>query len=244
MRFFRGIYALILMLFSVRIFDPVRELKGKRVAIIGAADSVLERARGELIDSYDVVIRINKAAISWESGNQPWLGSKFTYLFHSFYENTFSGGGPVDWDLFRERGIEKLINPNFNLRGLWTHWNFYKRHQKFKKTYLLDFRISRKAYGLLEGWTPTVGFLALVTVLSAPCHSVYITGFTFFRSPYVKGYRDELIRPKKNKAHIEDQGLHHPDLEYEKFKILLGKAPAGNIIFDQSLKKLLKSPGS
>ena len=90
------------MLVSLRVFNAKKNFKNKRLAIVGAADSVFEEKNGDIIDSYDIVIRINKAAVTWEREESIYLGTKFTYLFHSFYENNYSGGGKIDFKKFKE----------------------------------------------------------------------------------------------------------------------------------------------
>ena len=240
MKLIKAIYAFFLMIFSLKIFNAKKEFKNKRIAIIGAADSAFAEKNGELIDGFDIVIRINKAPQYWDTEKTYYIGSKFTYLFHSFYENNFSGGGAIDWEYFDALGIEKVINPNHTKKGLYTHLNYFKRHNRFRKTYLL----SKENYSVLsndlEGFIPTVGYSALAVVLQSDCQEIFITGFTFFKTPYAKGYRTELEDPEANRKHIINQGLHNPDLEFEAFKNALKISPCGNIHFDKELQRLLK----
>lgn len=241
MKLIKVIYAFFLMIFSLKIFNPKKEFKNKRIAIIGPADSAFAEKNGALIDAYDIVIRINKAPHSWDPEKADYIGSKFTYLFHSFYENNFSGGGPIDWAYFETLGIEKVINPNYTKKGLYTHLNFFKRHLKFRKTYLL----SKKSYRVLsldlQGFIPTIGYSAIASVLQSDCREIFITGFTFFKTPYAKGYRKDLEDPEANLKHIKNQGLHNPGLEFEAFKNALKLSPCGNIQFDKELQRLLKT---
>ena len=74
------------MVLSVRVFSIKKNFKNKRIAIVGAADSVFDEKNGDFIDSFDIVIRINKAALVWDKEKSDYLGSKFTFLFHSFFE--------------------------------------------------------------------------------------------------------------------------------------------------------------
>ncbi|TDN82167.1 glycosyl transferase family 29 (putative sialyltransferase) [Salegentibacter sp. 24] len=228
------------MLLSLRIFNIKRNLKNKRVAIVGAANSIFEEQNGGLIDSYDIVIRINKAAQVWEKKKSVYLGTKFTYLFHSFYENDFSGGGEIDFRKFENMGIEKLINPNYSRKGLRTHLNFYKRHLKIKRTYILAPKISKSIEEKLQGYVPTVGFSAVIGVLMSDCKEIYITGFTFFKTPYAQGYRKELTDLSKNNEHLKRQGIHNPDLEFEVFKKQLNLTSCNCIKMDETLNTLIR----
>lgn len=217
MNFLKNFPAAFLMLSSLRSFDPKEEFKGKRVAIIGAADSAFKEKKGDFIDGFDIVIRVNKAPHAWDREKAEYIGSKFTHLYHSFFENNFSGGGPIDWEYFHRLGIEKVINPNNTSRGLKAHFNYYKRHLSGEKTYMLNRSRSKYYHHLLNGFIPTVGFSALMSVLNSDCKEIYITGFTFFQTPYAKGYRKKLEDMNANRKHIERQGLHDPDLELQEF---------------------------
>lgn len=237
----KSIYAFILMIFSLKVFDAKKEFKNKRVAIIGAADSAFAEKNGSFIDGFDIVIRINKAPHSWDKEKAKYIGSKFTYLFHSFYENEFSGGGLIDWEYFDKLGIEKVVNPNYTKKGFQAHLNYYKRHLIIRKTFMLS-KENYKGLGIdLKGYVPTVGYSALAAVLKSDCEEIFITGFTFFKTPYAKGYREELEDPDANKKHIEKQGLHNPILEFEAFKTALKFSPCGNIHLDKELVKLLNT---
>ena len=239
MKLIRDIYAGALMMSSLKTFLPEKEYRNKRVAIVGAADSAFEEKNGDYIDAHDVVVRVNKAPYSWTPEKAEYIGSKFTHLYHSFFENNYSGGGPIDWEYYDKLGVEKVINPNCTRKGLTAHLNYYKRHHSSRKTYLLS-RGNYKEFGnSLENYVPTVGFSALMSVLQAECREVFITGFTFFQTPYAEGYRDHLLEKEANEQHIKKQGLHNPDLEFEIFKRSFRRNSFKSITFDRPLQKLL-----
>lgn len=229
-----------LFITGIRIFDPKKVLKDKRVAIVGAADSALQTRNGEFIESYDVIIRVNKALHTWNPRHEVFLGKRTDILFHSFYENESSGGGPISFKTFRDLGMKYLVHPDSSARGLVTHLNFYKRNGKKERTFLLDPFMYRAMNSLFGKWKPTVGFAALYSVLNSPCKEVYITGFTFFKTSYAGGYRDHLKSKEANDRHIEQQGLHNPDLEFSLFKQLLERHKSGTIVCDEVLDSLLK----
>jgi len=241
LKLLKTFYALILMLLSLRIFNSEKYFKNKRIAIVGAADSVFDEKNGDFIDSYDIVIRINKAAQVWEEEKRDYLGSKFTYLFHSFYENNYSGGGEVNFKRFEHMGIQKLINPNYTRKGLKTHLNFYKRHLKLRRTYILVPKISKLIRKELGGYTPTVGFSALMALLLSDFEEIYITGFTFFKTPYADGYRKELSDVEENKKHLDKQGIHNPNLEFLVFKNLLNNKLRKRVVLDTKLRHIIAS---
>ena len=55
------------------------------------------------------------------------------------------------------------------------------------------------------------------SALIADFDKLYISGFTFFKTPYAKGYRDNLLDMEINDKHIKAHGLHSPDLELKCF---------------------------
>jgi hypothetical protein len=217
MKLLNSIKGLWLMLLSTKIFRPEDVFKGKRVAVIGAADSAFEKENGAYIDSFDIIVRVNKAPHSWSPEKAKFIGSRTDVLFHSFYENEISGGGPIDFNLYEKQGIKYIINPNNNFNGLRVHLNYYKRNLNDNLTYILARSFSEKITKNFGKWIPTVGFSALHTVLNSKCKEVYITGFTFFKTPYAIDYRNQLTSMKANQEHIKNQGLHNPDLELAQF---------------------------
>lgn len=229
------------MLTNIKKFDPEKIFRNKRIAIIGAASSALDEANGDYIESFDIVVRVNKAIVTWKPEMREFVGKRTDVLFHSFYENEESGGGPIDLDLFKEFGVEYVVHPFNNPEGFLTHLNYYKRNLRTNRTFVMSRKMYRKMKEPFERWRPTVGFAALYAVLNSPAKEVYITGFTFFRTPYAGGYRDHLIEKQANERHIKNQGLHNPELEFCLFRKLLEESPCGAVKCDVTLKRLLKN---
>lgn len=239
MKLIRNISAGVLMLSCTKTFHPGKEYGSKRIAIVGAADSAFKEKNGTYIDNFDIVVRVNKAPHSWTPEKAEYIGSKFTHLYHNFYENNYSGGGPIDWEYYDTLGIEKLINPFCTRKGLTAHLNYYKRHHSSRKTYILAREPYREFAAKLENYVPTVGFSALMSVLEADFKELFITGFTFFQTPYAEGYRDHLLEKQVNEAHIKKQGLHNPDLEFEVFRQSVERNSFKSITFDRPLQKIV-----
>lgn len=237
----KTVKGILLLLRNVKIFDPEEVFRNKRVAIIGAAESAFEVENAAFIESFDLVIRVNKALHTWRPDHEKYIGKRTDILFHSFFENEESGGGPINVLKFKNKhGLLYLVHPRNNLKGYRIHLNFYKRNMNKIRTFLL----SRKTYGSMEkdfdNYIPTTGYAALFSVLNAPCKEIYITGFTFFKTPYAIGYRDHLREKATNSHHIEKQGLHNPDLEFDLFKKYLKKSKSSKIHLDKALKNLLQ----
>lgn len=218
MRIRNTLHGLALMATNTKVFYPNRHFKNKRVAVIGAADSAFEEENGEYLNNFDFIVRVNKAPHSLTPDKHKFIGSRTDVLFHSFFESfKDGGGGPIDWELYREQGIRFVINPHSNPKGLRDHLNFYKRNLNSKTTFLLPPSLYKDLKNSFGDLVPTVGFSSLYAVLSAQCQEVYITGFTFFKTPYADDYRDDLKDVKKNDSFMKKQGFHNPDLELREF---------------------------
>lgn len=224
---------------GAKLFRPREHFKNKRIAVIGAADSAFEKQNGDLIDSYDFIIRLNKAPHSLSPEKYKFIGSRTDVLYHSFFELTEGGGGVIDWELFQKNGIKYVVNPNHDLKGLIAHLNYYKRHFHKNKTYLLPLSFYKQITKNFGEWIPTVGYSALFTALNSECKEVFITGFTFFKTPYADDYRDDLKDVNKNNQFMKKQGFHNPDLEMEQFIDQLEKNSDTKVIMDDALMSIV-----
>ena len=229
------------MIRCIRTFDPYVQFKDKKIAIIGPADSAFENANGEYIDSFDFVIRINKAPHSWTDEKSKYLGTKSDILFHSFYENSISGGGVLDIDLYKAMGIRFLINPRTTFSSYRRTFNFFRKYLKKQKVYHLPVTFYKEMQKPFGSDRPTVGFAALFSALRSECELVFISGFTFFRTPYASGYRDHLRDMERNLEHIKEQGVHDIQLEYELFKKNVENTRCRKVVFDHKLEKIIET---
>ena len=98
------LYALqgfLLALGNIRVFSLDR-FAGKRIAVIGPASSAFQTGKGAYIDSFDLVIRINKSALTVDAGKHPTdIGSR-TDVEHG---QLGAVAEPVDKGLLADRTI-------------------------------------------------------------------------------------------------------------------------------------------
>lgn len=239
MKILNSIKGLLLIFSFTKIFNPEDIFKGKRVAVIGPADSAYDKKNGSYIDSFDYVIRINKAAQSQTDKKAVYIGNKTDILFHSFFENNTSGGGSLDLDLFNKLKIKYLVNPRTNFESYRRTFNFFK---KYKQNYTV-FHLPKSFYNKMilpfGDLRPTIGFTALYSALNSECETLFISGFTFFKTPYAGGYRDHLVDMNKNIDHIRMQGIHDIELEYRLFKENLNFKKCKHLLFDDKLNEIL-----
>jgi hypothetical protein len=240
----RALIGLWLMARYHKTFDA-SVLKGRRVAIVGAADSAFGTGRGAYIDGFDFVVRINKAPYQLKDGRfAADIGTRTDILFHSFFENEFSGGGRLDFELYDQLGIRYVINPVSSAAGRRVTFNFYKSHLSEQVTFSLPKHTYRQIAGQFGEFRPTIGFCSLWTLLYSGCAELFITGFTFFKTRYGDGYRDALKDVETNRKYIAESKIHNPDMEYDLFKkhlVLSGMQQA--VFADEQLVSILRDDG-
>jgi hypothetical protein len=235
----QALIGMVLMIIHFRFFPASSILKNKSVAIIGPADSAYEETNGKFIDSFDYVIRLNKAIVNWDNSKEKFIGTKTDILIHSFQENDSSGGGKLDFELFENRGIRYVINAKYSYLGFRTTFNFYKKYLSRKKVYILSRKFYKKCNQHFSNKKPTNGFRAISMVFEAKPKKIFISGFTFFKTPYVDGYRDLLGNPNSLILNEKKRGLHDPDKEFAIFLNYL-KNSESEVLLDRKLDKIVK----
>lgn len=214
--------------------------RSKRIAIVGPASSAFNTGKGKDIDGYDIVVRVNKSALTIDAGKSTSdIGSRTDILFHCFLENMYSGGGPLDFDMYRRQGIQYVINPRNEWTGLRNSYNYYKKYLSSQKTYVLPRGLYKRIASSLSGFRPTTGYSALYTLLEAEFDELYITGFTFFKTAYGSGYRDEMKESAQARNFMSEVGLHNPDVELQEFKKLVKRHAGKRVVLDRELSDIL-----
>lgn len=206
---------------------------GKRVAIVGSGPGSLDNAPG-LVDSHDVVVRVNNYKIGEAQG----------YRCDVFY--SFFGGSILKpaADLQRD-GVKLCICKCPNSMFMESRW-----HKKNRKTNGVDFRgIYRsradfwfcdtyvpsvdefmEGFDMLGKHVPTTGFAALLAVLTHEPKHVYMTGFDFFSS------RIHNVNERWRPCNPEDPIGHVPEVEREWLK---RQSPGLPVSFDKRLSGLM-----
>lgn len=219
---------------------PTAILDDKRVAIVGPASSAYNTGKGDYIDNFDLVVRLNKAPfmIRDKKGTED-IGSRTDILCHSFFENENSGGGALDLALYDRLNIRYLVNPIPTYFGYRVIFNFYKKYLLSRTVYVLSRRQYKKLTRRFGSHRPTTGFCALYMLMTSGCRELYITGFTFFKTGYASGYRDNMKETTEVRKHIRENTIHDPDLEFDIFRELLQEQTTKNIHMDDELTAIL-----
>lgn len=178
-------------------------VKGKSIVIVGPSPYMLDKERGEMIDEFDIVIRMNKSFPVKEE-HKPFIGSKTDVRWHCM--NTYHRhGGEYFIDEMLESGTEWLCSqfPN-NLDY------FHEDHKKFLE--LNQNRIKFHVWTDLEqyltyhhylGTRMNTGTACLADLLSYDIGNVHVTGITFFRQGWIDGYKEEGYDSKQEDKSVQ-----------------------------------------
>ena len=151
-------------------------LKNKNIIIVGPADYV---DNGKLIDSYDIVIRMNKGHN--QTKNPDKYGSRTDVLYHCISEDEENGGKiPEDKNI-------KFIKFTFPEKAI------YGGGKKMEKTDGRE-QVEQDSFNDFERklkTRPNAGTVAIWDILSYDIKSLHITGFTLFQTNYSKLYREK-----------------------------------------------------
>jgi hypothetical protein len=160
-------------------------LEGKSVAIVGSGPGSLDNPRG-LVDSYDVVVRVNNYKLFPATGFR-------TDVFYSFFGQSIK---KTVRELKRD-GVDLCMCKCPDAKFMESKWHIeqgkpagvdfrmiYERRKDwwFCDTYVPSVDEFMGHFNLLGGHVPTTGFSAVLDVLSYSPANVYLTGFDFFSS--------------------------------------------------------------
>ncbi|SRR5690554_685100 len=196
--------------------------ESKSVAIVGGADSVLYEENGQYIDSFDVVVRINKGVETIEKQSKH-VGTRTDFLFHSFYEKEGdTGSSPITLELWQDKGVKEIIFANNMYASSYgrANLNFFLRKQNNKNSFCqLPLFLFKKIASTVKPFGPTTGYTAIIAIHSCRPSKIYLTGFTFFRTPSNALYRVNNIE-QLNRALTHD---HSADIEFNEIRNLYHK---------------------
>lgn len=214
--------------------EASERVRGKRVAVVGSAPSVLDNAPG-FVDSHDVVCRVNNYRTSEQAGHR-------CDIHYSFFGASIRKTAE---ELIRD-GVKLLWCKCPNDRPLNCEW-----HERNNKLNGIDFRYIydlRKDwwpcdvfvptshaflehFELLERHIPTTGFAAILDMIACEPKELYLTGFDWFTS----GLHNvsEAWRP----GDPNDPIGHRPDLEAQWLNWNAERFP---LTFDTTLDDLLR----
>lgn len=182
-------------------------VRGKRIAVVGPASSISGTGQKDYIDGFDIVMRFN-SAIPISDGSKNDIGTRTDILCNCLEEHPISGGH-IDPLLWKNNGVSWVLCPY--PRELWYVGPNVNRFESLNKGMLNLQCTDVPFFNGLEsklGTRPNSGFLGILYLLSFDVNEVYVTGITFGRGGYHKGYKDDISAEQYNKlanSHIHQQ---------------------------------------
>lgn len=170
--------------------NPLKSLiEGKRVAIVGPSPHLMGTKMGELIDSYDVVCRLNEI---FPNGLEDDYGTRTDIAFW----NLCNAAMPNFKQMIIENKkkleeINLIVCPRHSLHVLPHHLGILDPNQNVFKNYQ-SLQINNDFYHIgddlnnkLEksfGCHPTVGALTIMSILQFEVKELYVCGMSFFKT--------------------------------------------------------------
>ena len=173
-------------------------VSNKRVIIVGPANYLSNIRNKEFIESFDVVVRINRS-IPVPKNLEEFIGKRTDILVSNLHLAEYGDDIPIKQKTLERAGVKliycpypkilpfindqkKYLNGNYNNFNVeWIDSLFY-RHLE----YILNTR-------------PNSGIITLLTLLRNNVKELFVTGFSFYNDGYYKGYKNKRLSEfKKN----------------------------------------------
>ncbi|WP_319825392.1 glycosyltransferase family 29 protein [Thalassovita sp.] len=149
--------------------DLARECRGGVVALVGNARALSQGGQGAMIDSADIVVRLNRA---------PMIAAH-------------SHGCRTDWLAMSIRPLRETVTRTDPARLLWMtakRKNLPYRLARDPRFHLAEATLSARMKQVL-GASPSTGVMTLALLAALPARAIHVHGFDFFASRSLSGHR-------------------------------------------------------
>ena len=224
--------------YLIQIFSKYTNLfyeyvKNKTVAIVGPAESIKNNIKGNIIDQFDIVIRLNKA-LPLSKNIIKYTGKKTDIIYNSLNTTDFPGQNILNTKLFKKYGVKFVVSP-YPYSGVFkSDIDYYINRYKFDIPFRCPNKTMYRKFINSLMTRPYTGTSAIWDILNFPIKMLYITGIDFYNTPYYSQYRK--IR-KSTLRSLRNNNIHkaYPQMEYLLYKSLNDN----RIILDNTLENLL-----
>lgn len=203
-------------------------MNDKKVVIVGPAPYLHTKMIGEVIDSYDTVVRLNKGHKLIQTPEV--FGSRTDVLYHCVCQEE-TNGGKISLDMYNE---VECICTSYPILYAQDKTSFANGNAHQFTSFYFEGKdkitlINKQFYIKLEkeiGCRPTTGIVSILDILmNYHPKELYITGITFFKDGYSKHYRsDETNEKSSNVGALEKmmrqtyKGRHNQWLLFKYFR--------------------------
>ena len=209
-------------------------VKNKTIALVGPAESIMNNGKGELIDKFDIVVRLNKS-LPLPKNLVKDIGTKTNILYNSLNTTDFPGENKFSNNFLKKYDLNFLccsypLENDFFKNDI---LNYIKRN-KFGMPFKV---LNNNLYKSIENSTrtrPFTGTCAICDLLSYDIKYLYITGLDFYSTKYYQNYRKiskEQLKKNRNNFYHKSE----PQINLLRHMSLFDN----RIILDNFLDKLL-----
>lgn len=186
--------------------------RGSRVIVLGPAATVLSDIQDTDVDGFDVIVRLNNG-IALALENPQALGSRTDVLFHNLNETGPRHAGEIPPSLLLMHKVRFLVFPHWTFRGDKARLNEKRRELSFHPQPSLvvpPASFCGRVRQRLADHKPTTGISALLYFLECDLKELQVHGFTFFQTPYLAGYNDEVKTDEEAAKWVGASNIHDP----------------------------------
>tara|TARA_B100000886_G_scaffold340374_1_gene309528 strand:+ start:561 stop:1301 length:741 start_codon:yes stop_codon:yes gene_type:complete len=216
-------------------------LKNKRVVLVGPASYLSYLNYGEKIESYDLVVRVNRGMELIEE-NSIHLGKRTDILYNCLIEHP-DNGGKIDIKFLKKNNVKWICTiPNSNAEG--KPLRFLHPQVKLSTYIKLKLFMNFHTFNLSEyaklnkkiKCRANTGFAAIFDILNCDIKELFLTGFSFYLDSFFKGYKKDCTRDEEEFAKQCFASVRHN--QFNQWK-LLKELNDERLSFDPVLKEII-----
>jgi hypothetical protein len=188
-------------------------VRDKCIALVGPAQSILDTNKGDVIDKFDLIVRLNKSLPLPESLKND-IGTRTDIIYNSLNTSDFPGENNLNPKLYKKYGVQFVCSSYpFNHPIFHNDILYYVNKYKFELPLKVMNDLKFKRFEQSLGTRPYTGTCAIMDLLSYPIKYLYITGLDFYHTKYINNYRRIS---KEGLRHTKNSPIHQaePQLDY------------------------------
>ncbi|MDB2489840.1 hypothetical protein N9W68_00545 [Candidatus Pelagibacter bacterium] len=208
-------------------------IEGKKVLLLGPASYLKDKINEIDLNKYDVIVKLNKMV---EKPSLPEsLNDRNDILYHCIDIN-IANGDTYDVKTWSEKKVGHLRIPMPAINSY--YHNNIERFNRINEIYKIESSIIKPETYLFvknnSNTSPNTGTVAIYDLLINNPQELRIAGMTFCKTPYIKGYKEQVFYNNKRKSQ------HDHDKQILFFKKML-KEYKEKIIIDDELLNIIRS---
>ncbi len=217
----------------------------KRIVLVGPSNSLIGNKQQQKIDSYDLVVRLNKS-LPLPNNLKSDIGSRTDILYNSFNLTDFPNKNNIDFNILKKENIKYICCPYPPIDPFITDILRFKFNNNSRFPFHhINTNYYKKIYSTLKS-RPNTGICAILDILNHNIKELYITGITFFLDLHYKEYSNEnrnvIISHANNNIHNQQSQI----ILLRKIILIDRRVKIDNILdnilfnkYDQMFNKLL-----